>query len=61
MKMQLSSPLEIAGRAHHGHGLVHNPFTDAEVLVDPFLDVLALGDLFGVETGAVNGPRAQSR
>lgn len=51
--------LEPAGRTHHGHGLVHDPLADTEVVVDPLLDVLIIGDLFSVQTGAIDGPRAQ--
>jgi hypothetical protein len=54
-----SSALEPARRTHHGHGLIHHPLADSEVIVDPTLHFLALRDLFGFETGAGNNPHAR--
>jgi hypothetical protein len=47
-----SHMLEPPARRGDGDGLVHDPFADVEVGVDPFLDVFVVGDLVGVETGA---------
>lgn len=52
-----TSPLEPARGAQDGDGLVHDPFTDTEVVLDPLLDVLVVGELVGVEAGAVTVPR----
>ena len=43
--------LEIARRRGDADRLVHHPLADVQVGVDPFLDVLVLGDLLGGETG----------
>lgn len=39
-------------RRGDGDGLIHDPFADVEVGVDPFLDVFVVRYLVGVETGA---------
>lgn len=51
--------LKPARGAHDGHGLIHHPLADTEVVVDPALHFLVLGDLFGLETGAGNNPHAR--
>jgi hypothetical protein len=43
-----TSSLKVGSRAQDGNGLVHNPFADSEIALDPFLDILAIGDFFGV-------------
>lgn len=53
------SALEPARRTHHGDGRIHHPLADSEVVVDPALHFLALGDLFGFETRAGNNPHAR--
>lgn len=42
---RLPSPLEPSRRTQNCNGLIHDPFADAEVGIDPALDVLVLGDL----------------
>lgn len=55
-----SSPaLKPAGGTHDGHGLIHHPLANAKVVIDPALHFLALGDLFGFETGAGDNPHAR--
>lgn len=51
----LESPLalKVAGGAQNRNRLVHHPLADAEVAIDPLLEVLVIGDFVGVETGAV--------
>lgn len=44
--------LEVAAGGGDADALVHDPLADVEVRVDPLLDVLVVGDLVGVETGA---------
>ena len=56
---QSSSPLEPARGTHHGNRLVHDPLADAEIVINPPLDVLVIRDLFGFETGAINIPHAR--
>lgn len=51
-----STALKPARGTHHGHGLIHDPLTNAKVVIDPALHFLALGDLFGFETGAGEQP-----
>lgn len=48
--------LEIAGGTQDGNGLIHHPLANAEVAIDPFLEVFVVGDFVGVETGAVKIP-----
>lgn len=43
--------LEIAGGTQDGNGLIHHPLANAEVAIDPFLEVFVVGDFVGVETG----------
>jgi hypothetical protein len=50
------SPLKPAGGAHDSHGLVHDPFADTKVVVDPTCDFFVLRDLFAFETGAMKVP-----
>jgi len=50
-------PLKPAGRPQNKHTLIHHPLAHAEVAVDPLLEVFVLGDLVGVEAGAVEDPR----
>lgn len=46
-----SSPLKEAARAGNGDRLIHNPFTNSQVLGDPARNVLALaGDLVRLQT-----------
>lgn len=54
------SPLEPARGSHHRHRLIHHPLPNTEVAVDPLLHVFAVGDLIGVETGAVKSPRTHT-
>ncbi|RHZ51467.1 F-box protein [Aspergillus thermomutatus] len=53
------SPLafEVTRGRQDSHRLIHDPLADAEIVIDPFLKVLVIGDLVGVETGAVRTPR----
>ncbi|KAF4157253.1 hypothetical protein CNMCM6936_001211 [Aspergillus lentulus] len=53
------SPLafEITRGRQHRHRLIHDPLADAEIVIDPFLKVFAIGDLVSVETRAVTTPR----
>lgn len=45
-----SRALKEAARAGEGDGLVHDPFADAEVLVDPLVGLLVVaGELFRLE------------
>lgn len=54
----LPSPLEPAAGAGQRHGLVHHPFTDAQVLVDPLVHLLVVaGDLVCLDTGPGGIPR----
>lgn len=49
----LPSPLEPAAGAGQRHGLVHDPFANAQVLVDPLVHVLVLArDLFALDSQA---------
>lgn len=48
--------LKPAGRTHHSHRLIHDPLANTEVIIDPSLEFFALGDLFGLETGADDDP-----
>lgn len=50
-------PLKPPGRPQNKHTLIHHPLAHAEVAVDPLLKVFVLGDLVGVEAGAVEDPR----
>lgn len=46
-----SSPFEEAARSGNGNGLVHDPFADPEVFVEPAVEVLVFaGDLVRLET-----------
>lgn len=46
----LSRALKEAARAGNGHGLIHDPFTKTEVLVEPLVGLLVLaGDLVRLE------------
>jgi hypothetical protein len=49
--MPSSRPLEEAARTGDGHRLVHDPFADTEVLVDPLGSFLVVaGDSIGLES-----------
>lgn len=50
-------PLKPARRPQNEHTLIHHPLAHTEVAVDPLLEVFVLGDLVGVEAGAVEDPR----
>jgi hypothetical protein len=54
-----ASPLafEITRGRQHSHRLVHDPLANAEIVIDPFLEVFVIGDLVSVETRAVRTPR----
>lgn len=52
---QSTPSLKPGGRAQDRNRLVHDPFADAEVVLDPSLDVFVIGELVRVQTGAVNG------
>lgn len=56
----LSSTLKPAGGAHHRHGLIHDPLADTEVVVKPLLDFFIIRELFGLHTGAKDGPRTHA-
>lgn len=45
-------PLKVARRAEHRNRLIHHPLANTEVVIDPLLEVLVIGDLVGAETGA---------
>lgn len=47
-----ASPLafEITRGRQHSHRLVHDPLANAEIVIDPFLEVFVIGDLVSVET-----------
>ncbi len=46
----LSRALKEAARAGNGNGLIHDPFAEAEILVDPFVGLLVLAsDLVRLE------------
>lgn len=49
-------PKSVRGR-QHSHRLVHDPLANAEIVIDPFLEVFVIGDLVSVETRAVRTPR----
>lgn len=48
----LPCPLEPAAGAGQRHGLIHHPFTDTQVLVDPLVHLLVVaGNLVCLDTG----------
>ena len=46
-----SSSLEPTAASHHGYRLIHNPFADPEISVNPGLYLFALADGGGFDTG----------
>lgn len=57
----LSFPLKPSGRSQDRNGLIHNPFADAEIAIDPALNILVLGDLIRVQARAVESRTARVR
>lgn len=54
----LSSSLKIRGRSQNRNGLIHHPLSDTQITLYPSLNVLAIGNLICLETGAVRlGPK----
>lgn len=54
----LSSSLEVRSRSQHRNGLIHHPLSDTQITLYPSLNVLAIGNLICLETGAVRlGPK----
>lgn len=51
-----SFPLKPARRAHNSNRLIHDPLANSEVVIDPSLDFLVLGNLVRVHAGAVKVP-----
>lgn len=49
----LAPPFKPSARAQYRHALVHDPLAHPEVVVDPSFELLAIGDLFGVDAGAM--------
>ena len=47
-----SSPLKPSTGSHDCNALVHYPFSHTKIAIDPFLDLLALGYLVLVDSGA---------
>jgi hypothetical protein len=55
---ELTSSLKVRCRPQHRNRLIHNPLSDTQITLYPSLDVLAIGNLICVETGAVRlGPK----
>jgi len=46
-----SLSLEPRTTPHNSDTLIHHPFPNSEVFIDPRLELLALGDLLGFEAG----------
>ncbi len=51
--IMLAPPLKPSARAQYRHTLIHDPLAHAEVVIDPSLELLAIGYLFGVDAGAM--------
>lgn len=54
--INLPLALEVARGTQHSHRLIHHPLANTQVVIDPLLEVLVIGDFVGVETGAVKDP-----
>jgi hypothetical protein len=55
---QSASAFKPPRRPKHSDGLIHDPFSNAEILVDPFLDLFVFGDFVRTEAGAVERSHA---
>lgn len=57
----LTSPLKPGRGPQHRDGLIHDPLAHPEVILNPPLDFLVIGNLVRIQTGAVRkGPDTAS-
>ena len=55
----LTSPLEVAARAHERNALIHDHLADPEIVVDPSFDLGVGRYLFRAEAGSESARKAE--